>query len=92
MIVDVAYKAQFKKFMDHPFESFELGEKQTLDDLLKLIIMNKSDDFKKFLLDEKKQRKKSILVFLNNKLIQAHENPTIDKDVSLTFMSAFSGG
>ena len=91
-IINVKYTAQLRKAAGVAEQKIYIHEKDTLQNLLKKLCQNHSDDLKNLLFDQQAQYRNSVLIVHNGSQIHYHANSALQSGDTILLISPISGG
>ena len=86
------YTTQLKASLGVSSEPIEFDAPFNLSQLLALLNERYGDDFRQFALDSDGKLLPSIIVCINDQQVDANDDPELQADCQVTFLSAISGG
>lgn len=91
MEIHVRYTAQLKKLLGFGTQKIVLATGSTLQNLLEKLCLENGKDFKAMLF-EGNTYKEHILIVQNDSQVLYVQNPVLESEDTITFMSPISGG
>lgn len=92
MKIKAEYTAQLKAITGVSWEHFDINEKCSLLQLIKVISDKHGERFKKFVLTDNGSIIPSIMIIINNEQVYADDSINLKENDTVSFLSPMAGG